>query len=620
MEYSHFKEHTDRVVESCSRVIVGKEETVRLIFISFLCSGHVLLEDVPGTGKTMLLKAFAKTVGSRFKRIQFTPDLLPSDLTGINFYNQKTGEFQFREGPLFTNIVLADEINRATPRTQSSLLEAMEESQITVDGVTYPMAEPFFVMATQNPVESYGTFPLPEAQLDRFFMRLSLGYMTREQEMEVVSRPSTADILNSLEPVVSPEVIQEMKELYTKVRVQKDVLGYMMDIVEKTRTESRFVTGVSTRGAIALYKASQAMAASLGRDFVIPEDVKAAAPWVLSHRIISRGGESFEDARKYLGQMDLNIKSPLVWEFYDNTLKTLAGYGAKIVRLDAFAYAPKEPGEKNFLNEPGTWELLEKVRKLADKYNLTLLPEIHASYGEKNYEQIAKQGYMTYDFFLPGMIIDALESGNGSTLEKWAKELMEKEIHVVNMLGCHDGIPLLDLKGLIPEERIQQIIDTVVARGGYVKDLHGQKNVYYQVNATYYSALGEDDKKMLMARALQMFMPGKPQVWYLDLFAGKNDHEAVKRAGAGGHKEINRTNLSAAQIEELMKTDIVKEQLKLLHFRNVSKAFGFDAELAVSTEGEIITFIWTNQGESATLRANLKTFEYEITDSEGIYA
>ena len=178
----------------------------------------------------------------------------------------------------------------------------------------------------------------------------------------------------------------------------------------------------------------------------------------------------------------------------------------------------------------------------------------------------------------------------------------------------------LDLKGLIPEERIQQIIDTVVARGGYVKDLHGQKNVYYQVNATYYSALGEDDKKMLMARALQMFMPGKPQVWYLDLFAGKNDHEAVKRAGAGGHKEINRTNLSAAQIEELMKTDIVKEQLKLLHFRNVSKAFGFDADLAVSTEGETITFTWTNQGESATLRANLKTFEYEITDSEGIYA
>ena len=327
-----------------------------------------------------------------------------------------------------------------------------------------------------------------------------------------------------------------------------------------------------------------------------------------------------EAGRRYLGQMDLNIKSPLVWEFYDNTLKTLAGYGAKIVRLDAFAYAPKEPGEKNFLNEPGTWDLLEKVRKLADKYNLTLLPEIHASYGEKNYEQIAGKGYMTYDFFLPGLIIDALESGDGKHLFDWAKELIEKDIHTVNMLGCHDGIPLLDLKGLLSEERIQNLIDTVVGRGGYVKDLHGQKNMYYQVNATYYSALGEDDAKMLLARALQLFMPGKPQVWYLDLFAGKNDHEAVKRAGAGGHKEINRTNLSAAQIEELMKTDIVKEQLKLLHFRNVSKAFGFDADLAVSTEGETITFTWTNQGESATLRANLKTFEYEITDSEGIYA
>ena len=260
-----------------------------------------------------------------------------------------------------------------------------------------------------------------------------------------------------------------------------------------------------------------------------------------------------EAGRRYLGQMDLNIKSPLVWEFYDNTLKTLAGYGAKIVRLDAFAYAPKEPGEKNFLNEPGTWDLLEKVRKLADKYNLTLLPEIHASYGEKNYEQIAGKGYMTYDFFLPGLIIDALESGDGKHLFDWAKELIEKDIHTVNMLGCHDGIPLLDLKGLLSEERIQNLIDTVVGRGGYVKDLHGQKNMYYQVNATYYSALGEDDAKMLLARALQLFMPGKPQIWYLDLFAGKNDHEAVKRAGAGGHKEINRTNLTTEEMEEALK-------------------------------------------------------------------
>ena len=311
MEYSQFREKGERVVENCSKVIVGKEEAIRLIFAGFLCSGHVLLEDVPGTGKTMLLRAFAKTVGSGFKRIQFTPDLLPSDLTGINYYNQKTGDFEFRKGPLFTNIVLADEINRATPRTQSSLLEAMEEKQITVDGTTYPMGEPFFVMATQNPVESYGTFPLPEAQLDRFFMKISLGYMTREQEMAVISRSSTADILNSLTPVLTENEIREMKEQYQKVRVQEDVLGYMMDIVEETRTESRFVTGVSTRGAIALYKASQAMAALAGRGYVIPEDVLSVAPYVLSHRIISKGAESFEDAKNYLNRLIAEIPVPL---------------------------------------------------------------------------------------------------------------------------------------------------------------------------------------------------------------------------------------------------------------------------------------------------------------------
>ena len=311
MDYKIFKENGAKVVESCSKVIVGKEEEIKLIFVSFLCSGHVLLEDVPGTGKTMLLRAFAKTVGSDFKRIQFTPDLLPSDLTGINFYNQKSGEFEFRKGPLFTNIVLADEINRATPRTQSSLLEAMEEAQITVDGTTYPMAEPFFVMATQNPIESYGTFPLPEAQLDRFFMKISLGYMTRAQEMAVISRPSSADLLKALTPVLTADEIKEMKAQFPMVRVHKDVLSYMMDIIEKTRTESRFVTGVSTRGAIALYKASQAKAALEGRDYVIPEDVLAVAPYVLSHRIISKGAESFADAKLYLNRMIETIPVPM---------------------------------------------------------------------------------------------------------------------------------------------------------------------------------------------------------------------------------------------------------------------------------------------------------------------
>ena len=322
-----------------------------------------------------------------------------------------------------------------------------------------------------------------------------------------------------------------------------------------------------------------------------------------------------EAGRRYLGQMDLNIKSPLVWEFYDNTLKTLAGYGAKIVRLDAFAYAPKEPGEKNFLNEPGTWDLLEKVRKLADKYSLTLLPEIHASYGEKNYEQIAEKGYMTYDFFLPGLIIDALESGDGKHLSDWAEELIEKDIHTVNMLGCHDGIPLLDLKGLLSEERIQNLIDTVVGRGGYVKDLHGQKNMYYQVNATYYSALGEDDAKMLLARALQLFMPGKPQIWYLDLFAGKNDHEAVKRAGAGGHKEINRTNLTAEQMDEALKKPVVARQLELLRFRSTCPAFAKESRITVNSDGNKMEFTWENDGYQAKLMADLKTFEFAITET-----
>ena len=312
MEMTHLKEAAGKVLESCSRVIVGKDEAIQLIFTSFLCSGHVLLEDVPGTGKTMLLRAFAKTVGSGFKRIQFTPDLLPSDLTGINFYNQKSGEFEFREGPLFTNMVLADEINRATPRTQSSLLEAMEEHQITVDGITYPMAEPFFVMATQNPVESYGTFPLPEAQLDRFFMKLSLGYMTREQEMEVLGRRKpAAELLLELEPVFTPQEILELKQEFLQVRMEKDVLGYLMDIVERTRKESRFVTGVSTRGAIALYKASQVTAAFSGRDYVMPEDILKMAPHVLSHRILSRGSESFEDAKKYLNRLLEEIPVPL---------------------------------------------------------------------------------------------------------------------------------------------------------------------------------------------------------------------------------------------------------------------------------------------------------------------
>lgn len=322
-----------------------------------------------------------------------------------------------------------------------------------------------------------------------------------------------------------------------------------------------------------------------------------------------------EASKKYLGQMDLNIKSPLVWEFYDGVLKQLSEYGATIVRLDAFAYAPKEPGERNFMNEPGTWEVLEKVRQLADRYNLSLLPEIHASYSEKNYEAIAAKGYMTYDFFLPGLIIDALENADGTTLKAWADEVTIKGIQTVNMLGCHDGIPLLDLKGLIPEERIQQLINTVVARGGRVKDLHGQQQVYYQVNATYYSALGEDDRKLLMARAIQLFMPGKPQIWYLDLFAGKNDYEAVERAGAGGHKEINRTNLSKEQIDHALTTAVVQKQLEMLRFRSSFPAFASDSEIGIEADGHRMRFTWEKDDYVAILRADLKAMIYEL---EGI--
>lgn len=311
MEISMFTSYAQKVLSNCSRVIVGKESAIEKILVCFICSGHVLLEDRPGTGKTMLLRAFARTVGGDCRRVQCTPDLLPSDLTGINFYNQKTGEFEFRPGPLFSHFVLADELNRATPRTQSALLEAMAERQITVDGVTTRLEEPFMVLATQNPLESFGTFPLPDAQMDRFFMRLSLGYMQRQQELEVIARPSTQAVLDGLETLVTPEQTAYVRSAYTEVKVSDDVKNYLMDIVEATRTRSSFAGGVSTRGAIALYKASHALAAVRGRDYVIPEDIKELAPAVLCHRLTLGGGMNTEAAAHRMQQLLQSIPVPL---------------------------------------------------------------------------------------------------------------------------------------------------------------------------------------------------------------------------------------------------------------------------------------------------------------------
>lgn len=321
-----------------------------------------------------------------------------------------------------------------------------------------------------------------------------------------------------------------------------------------------------------------------------------------------------ENGKKhYLGQMDLNIKSPLVLDFYQQTLAALAGYGAKIVRLDAFAYAPKEVGAKNFLNDPGTWDFLQQITGMAQPYGVALLPEIHASYEEGTYKIIAQKGYMVYDFFLPGLVLDAFEQKSGEKLAAWANEILQSGMKTVNMLGCHDGIPVLDLKGLLPEERIQSLIDTLVKRGGFVKDLHGAKNVYYQVNATYYSALGEDDRRMLLARALQLFMPGKPQVWYLDLFAGKNDYAAMERAGAGGHKEINRTNLSKEAMAAALEKPVVQRQLELLKLRADCPVFQEGAAITVKAEGSTLTMAWEKGGQIAALKADLADASFTLT-------
>lgn len=286
----------ERIRANIGLVIVGAEDTVDKILVSMLCNGHVLLEDIPGTGKTKLVRTLARSIDCDTKRVQFTPDLLPSDLTGINFYNMKEQEFIFRPGPIFTNIVLADEINRATPRTQSSLLESMEERQVTVDNVTYKLEPPFFVFATQNPIETSGTFPLPEAQLDRFFMRLAMGYPTRENEASILKRFTVNDPLTEIQPVASKEEVVQAIEDVKSVKLSDDLYTYIVDICAATRKNDAIRLGVSPRGTLALMRATQAYAAVSGRDYAIPDDVKKMAPAVLGHRVILKGSSMSRSA------------------------------------------------------------------------------------------------------------------------------------------------------------------------------------------------------------------------------------------------------------------------------------------------------------------------------------
>ncbi|WP_289889741.1 AAA family ATPase [Virgibacillus pantothenticus] len=276
----------ENVLQNINKVMIGKEEAAVLSLVALLAQGHVLLEDVPGVGKTMLVKTLAKSLDCDFRRIQFTPDLLPSDVTGVSIYNPKTMEFEFRGGPILGNIILADEINRTSPKTQSALLEAMEENHVTVDGRTIPLARPFFVMATQNPIEYEGTYPLPEAQLDRFILKLNMGYPTFAEEMEMLTRTSHDHPIETIESVLTKEALEQIQDEVKQVYMDKNVQHYIIDLVTSTRNHPQVYLGVSPRGSIALMKAAKAYAYISGRDYVLPDDVKYLAPYVLAHRVI----------------------------------------------------------------------------------------------------------------------------------------------------------------------------------------------------------------------------------------------------------------------------------------------------------------------------------------------
>ncbi|WP_418264760.1 alpha-amylase family glycosyl hydrolase [Flavobacterium faecale] len=389
---------------------------------------------------------------------------------------------------------------------------------------------------------------------------------------------------------------------------------------EIVKSDLKFIKGLSElQCSFICEKVNKAIALDQGFENINFEDCMPFKAAVL---------EVVEQKRSYLGQMDVNGESPLVWEFYEETLKKLNGYGCNILRLDAFAYLHKEVGESNFFNVPGTWEYLERIKKIADNNSLMLLPEIHAEYGLHLHDEVANEGYTIYDFFLPGLTIHTIENKSSTALLQWAKEIVSKGYNTVNMLGCHDGIPVLDLKGknvngiynkgLLEDDEIEVVMNTIMERGGRVKNLYdpsGKKISYYQVNATFFSALGEDEQKLLLARAIQMFMPGIPQVWYLDIFAGKNNYAAADNGGSAGHKEINRTTLTMQDIEDGLKTDVVKKQLEIIRLRNTSNAFSGKVAINDAVE-DIIDIKWENNETVAHLIASLKTYAFTIDCKE----
>lgn len=310
MDIAFISENASKIKENIAKVIVGKDDVINLLLTALLADGHVLIEDMPGTGKTKLAKALAASLDADFNRIQFTPDLLPADITGLDIYNQKSGQFEFIKGPVFTNILLADEINRATPRTQSGLLECMEERQVTVDGQTHTLDVPFFLIATQNPVETAGTYPLPEAQLDRFMMQIKMGYPTVAEELQIINRYISHDPLEDLLPVCSKNDLFKMKEMVKEVFVHDSVKEYITHLVEATRKHPMLVLGVNPRGTLALLKCTQAYAAIMGRDYVTPDDVKALCTSVFSHRLLSYSTDRNTTVSRILSEILSSVEVP----------------------------------------------------------------------------------------------------------------------------------------------------------------------------------------------------------------------------------------------------------------------------------------------------------------------